>query len=470
MDILNKNTQNSEQTAFSHNPDSPVVVALDIGTTKIATIVGVKNKHGKIEILAYANVPSKGVLRGAVANIKDATESIARSVNEAASKCSVEVAEVVVGVAGQYVHSQNQSTSLTITHDEVHEDDIKKMIEDIRQISTKAGEKIISVIPQDFTIDGVSDITNPIGYSGKHIKGNFHVVSVGESIIKNINKCVTANNLTVQEFFLESIASAASVLTEEQKESGVCLIDIGGGTTDLAIYYDNLIRYSAVIPAGGDIITDDIKQVCKLTEKQAELLKTEHGYAMPYDDLKNKILKIKNPIDNFLDKTEQTKTINAYHLSEVINYRLQEIIRLVEYHLEASGYRDKIASGIVLTGGGSLLKKIQYAFMNMLGIEVGIGIPNQHIATSIQELKSPLYSTAIGLLILGFENLSESETNNNTPHSKENQSSTNLTDQVTNLNAKRKNIFSNLFKSIKEIFESPDDNLESPDNNQNNEK
>ena len=459
MEIITPHTQSSEQIASNYNPDSPVVVALDIGTTKIATMVGVKNKYGKIEILAYAKVPSKGVLRGAVANIKDATESIARSVKEAASKCPVEIAEVVVGVAGQYVRSQNQSTSLTITHDEVNEDDIKKMIEDIRQISNKAGEKIISVIPQDFIIDGVSDITNPIGYSGKHIKGNFHVVSVSESIIKNINKCVTANHLTVQEFFLESIASAASVLTEEQKESGVCLIDIGGGTTDMAIYYDNLIRYSAVIPGGGDILTDDIKQVCKLTEKQAERLKIEHGCAIPYDDLKNKLLKLKNPIDNFLDKTEQTKTINAYTLSEIINYRLKEIISFVDYHLEASGYRDKIASGIVLTGGGSLLKKIQYAFMEMLGIDVGIGIPNQHIATSIEELKSPLYSTAIGLLILGFKDLSESETNNHTPIPKENQPKNNSPDQVTNLNTKRKNSFLDFFKSIKEIFESPNDNF-----------
>lgn len=457
MEIITPHTQSSEQIASNHNPDSPVVVALDIGTTKIATMVGVKNKHGKIEILAYAKVPSKGVLRGAVANIKDATESIARSVKEAASKCPVEIAEVVVGVAGQYVRSENQSTSLTITHDEVNEDDIKKMIEDIRQISNRAGEKIISVIPQDFIIDGVSDITNPIGYSGKHIKGNFHVVSVSESIIKNINKCVTANNLTVQEFFLESIASAASVLTEEQKESGVCLIDIGGGTTDMAIYYDNLIRYSAVIPAGGDILTDDIKQVCKLTEKQAERLKIEHGCAIPYDDLKTKLLKLKNPIDNFLDKTEQIKTINAYTLSEIINYRLREIISFVDYHLEASGYRDKIASGIVLTGGGSLLKKIQYAFMEMLGIDVGIGIPNQHIATSIEELKSPLYSTAVGLLILGFEDLSKSETNNHTPISKENQRPNNSPDQVANLNTKRKNSFLDFFKSIKEIFESPNE-------------
>lgn len=444
--ISNKNEESSIPN------DAPVVVAIDIGTTKIATIVGAKNKFGKIEILAYANVPSKGVLRGAVANIKDATDSIARSVKEAADKCNVEIAEVVVGVAGQYIKSNNQSTSLTISGEEVTESDIQKMMADIQQISQKPGEKIISVIPQDFIIDNVYGITNPIGYSGKHIKGNFHVVSVTESIIKNITKCLTANNLNVQEFYLEPIASAAAVLTEEQKESGVCLIDIGGGTTDIAIYHENIIRHSAVIPFGGNIITSDIKEVCKLTEKQAERIKIEHGSAITTEDLKRKILKITKPTDNLLDKSEQARTVDAYLLSEVIGARIEEIIEYVDIELEKSGYKEKLSYGIILTGGGSLLKNIQTAFMANLGIDTSVGIPNQHITTTIDELKSPMYSTAIGLLILGFENLKDS------PAETQNHSSTqqiNIKNTET-LNKQRKKGF---LTSIKSLFETPD-NLE----------
>lgn len=452
MEFINNKNMNEKNPDSKLSGDEPVVVALDIGTTKIATIVGVKNKYGKIEILAYANVPSKGVLRGAVANIKDATESIAKSVSEAASKCNVEVAEVVVGVAGQYIKSSNQSTSLTISTDEVSENDIQKMLEDIKQIAQKPGEKIISVIPQDFEIDHVQGITNPIGYSGKHIKGNFHVVSVNESIIKNITKCVTANNITVQEFFLEPIASASAVLTEEQKEAGVCLIDIGGGTTDIAIYHGGIIRHSAVIPFGGNIITKDIKDVCKLTEKQAEKLKIEHGHAMPYDELKSKNLKLIRSSDNLLDKSEQAKTVNAYHLAEIIRDRIEEIIQQIDAQLEISGFKDKLSAGIILTGGGSLLKNIQSVFMANLGIDTGVGIPNQHISTSVEELKTPIYSTSIGLLILGFQNLAEKEVPDT---KKEKEPEKNI--DVTNLNEKRKKSFLPKFiQSIKNIFETPD--------------
>ncbi|RME14752.1 MAG: cell division protein FtsA [Bacteroidetes bacterium] len=460
------NNKNIPENISSHiSEDAPVVVALDIGTTKIAVIVGVKNKHDKIEVLAYANVPSKGVLTGAVANIKDATESIGKAIHEVASKYNVEIGEVVVGVAGQYIKTFNQSTSLTISGDEVSESDIKKMLEDIKQISQKPGEKIISIIPQDFIIDNVHGITQPIGYSGKHIKGNFHVVSVTESIIKNITKCLQANSLSVQEFFLEPIASAAAVLTEEQKESGVCLIDIGGGTTDIAIYHGNIIRYSAVIPFGGDIITQDIKTVCKLTKQQAEKLKIEYGSAIPYEELDGINLKLIKTSENLLDKSDVFKTVNAKFLASVINYRVKEITEFIDKHLESSGYKETLSSGIILTGGGSLLKNIQNAFMAHLGIETSIGIPNQHISTSIQELKSPIYSTAIGLLVLGFQNLSEKETENQYTHNNTYpaKNSDDL-DNIKKLNTSRKSKFlSGIISSIKSLFETPD-NIDNTNN------
>ncbi len=451
MDIIN-NT-NKEKTETIIPEDAPIVVALDIGTTKIVTLVGIKNNNNKIEILAYANVPSKGILRGAVANIKDATESIGRSVKEAAAKCNVQIAEVVVGVAGQFIKSFNQSTSLTISASEVSENDIYKMIEDIKQISQKPGEKIISIIPQDFSIDDVIGIIDPpIGYSGKHIKGNFHVVSVSESIIQNISRCVEANKMSVQEFFLEPIASAAAVLTDEQKEAGACLIDIGGGTTDIAIYHENIIRHSAVIPIGGNIITKDIKEVCKITEKEAEKLKIDHGSAMPFDELKSKNLRLIKPGENFLGGSQQIKTINAYHLSEIINARAEEIVKFIDLELDKSGYKEKLSTGIILTGGGSLLKNIQSVFMSHIGINTNIGIPNQHISTSIEELKTPVYSTAIGLLMLGFDNLSQ-KTNNESDQSKSEKTKHPTAD---GMDIRKKKFLEEFFKGIKGIFFVPE--------------
>jgi len=463
MEIYNNKNPQLENIDSNFESDDPVVVAVDIGTTKIVTIIGQKNKYGKIEIKGYSNVPSKGVLRGAVANIKDATESIGRSIHEAARKCGAVVSEVVVGVAGQYIKSENHETSLTISNGEVTESDIQKMINDVKLRVQTSGTIIISIIPQDFTIDTVHGITNPIGYCGKHIKGNFHVVSVNESIIKNIKKCVESNvfdgkNIEIQEYFLEPIASAAAVLTDEQREAGVCLIDIGGGTTDIAIYQNNIIRHSAVIPFGGNIITQDIKEVCKITEKQAEQLKIEKGYAFPIEELRSKNIKLKYKTENLIDKTEQFKTINAYTLSEVIYARLEEIIRFVDHQLELSGYKEKLSSGIILTGGGSLLKGIQNVFMANLGIETNIGIPNQHISTSIEELKSPIYSTAIGLLILGFENLEQREIKNRMTNRNENAQQDIQKKQAEELSKKRKGFFSSILESIKDIFETPPGN------------
>jgi cell division protein FtsA len=466
MEIYNNKNTQPENTDSNYESNEPVVVALDIGTTKIVTIIGQKNKYGKIEIKGYANVPSKGVLRGAVANIKDATESIGRSIHEAAKKCGAVVSEVVVGVAGQYIKSENHETSLTISNDEVTESDIQKMINDVKLRVQTSGTIIISIIPQDFTIDTVHGITNPIGYCGKHIKGNFHVVSVNESIIKNIKKCVESNvfegkNLDIQEYFLEPIASAAAVLTDEQRESGVCLIDIGGGTTDMAIYQNNIIRHSAVIPFGGNVITQDIKEVCKITEKQAEHLKIEKGYAFPSEELRAKNIKLNFKTENLIDKLEQSKTINAYTLSEVIYARLEEIIKFVDHQLELSGYKEKLSSGIILTGGGSLLKGIQNVFMANLGIETSVGIPNQHISTSIEELKSPIYSTAIGLLILGFENLEQREIKNKVKNLNETTQQEIQKKQVEEIGKKRKGFLSNISNivgSLKDIFETPPGN------------
>lgn len=455
MEIINNKDDNKElQKESLINNNSPVVVALDIGTTKIVTLVGIQNQYGKIEILAEETVPSIGVMNGGVVNIQEASKRIAQCIKGAEKKCNGEIKEVVVGIAGQYVRTFNKDIQTTIKEEEVTEKDIERMKKDVEQICQKAGEKIISIIPQDFVIDNVYGITNPIGYAGKQIKGNFHVVSVNEGIIKNILRCLSISNISVQEYFLEPIASARAVLTDEQKEAGVCLIDIGGGTTDLAIYYENIIRYSAVIPLGGNIITKDIKEVCKVTEKQAEDLKINYGYAMPTEDMKNKTFRIKTTMTNVLNGTDIPKIINAYQLCEVIKARIDEIIWIIDGHLEQSGYKDKLSAGIMLTGGGSLLKSIHNEFMSNLGIITHVGIPNQHLSTSIEKLKSPIYSTSVGLLILGFETLNQSQ-NNIKPE--ENTTNNENNDKKSNMDKKRRNIMKGIFNGIRDIFTDPED-------------
>ncbi len=445
MEVIN-NTTNANQP---NENDRPVIVALDIGTTKVATIVAVKNEYNKIEIKGYANIPSQGVMRGTVSNIFQATESIKKSVEEASKKTNAEIGEVVVGVASQNVKSFQQTTTKTRhTDDEITEKDIEEMIKDIKTMCHRPDDQIIAVIPQEFTIDNEPGIQNPIGHNGRHIKGNFHVISVSTAVIKNINKCVENNQIKVLEFYLEPLASAAAVLTEEEKEAGVALIDIGGGTTDIAIYYDNIIRYTAVIPFGGNSITQDIKEVCKLPAKAAEKLKIEKGSAVAIDSLKTEILKI-NGFTN-----SQPKTLNSHLLAMIIEARVREILSGINDHLEKSGYKEKLSAGIVLTGGGSLLKNIQIAFLKELGMEARLGISQQHIATNIQELKSPIYSTAVGLLILGFNQFDGDLSK--IPNQKEESNTQEKRTSQQLLQEKRENKFMKKFASgIKSLFDSP---------------
>jgi len=375
-----------------------IVVGLDIGTTKICTIVGRKNEFGKIEILGYGKSESLGVTRGVVSNIALTIDSIKRSVEEASAKSNVDIHNVYVGIAGQHIKSlqhRGMRTRKTID-DEINQTDIDAIVEDMFKLAMPPGEEIIHVIPQEYIVDNEQGVKNPIGMSGMRLEANCHIITGQVTAAKNIYKCVTRGGLHTQGLFLEPLASSEAVLTEEEKEAGVVLVDIGGGTTDIAIFQDGVIRHTAVIPFGGNVITDDIKEGCTILRKQAELLKIKFGSALASENQENEIISIPGL------SGRGPKEISARNLANIIQARMEEIVEHVYYEIKNSGYEKKLIAGIVVTGGGAQLKHIVQLVEFITGMDARIGYPNEHLANGTDELKSPMYATGVGLVIKGF--------------------------------------------------------------------
>ncbi|MCK5824469.1 MAG: cell division protein FtsA [Ichthyobacteriaceae bacterium] len=389
--------------------NSNIAVGLDIGTTKVAAIVGRRNDHGKIEVLAVGKTRSLGVNRGMVNNITKTIESIKLAIEDVEVKSGKKIDKVVVGIAGQHIRSIQHSDYIMRENsdDVITQEDIDHLIKQVHKLVMLPGEQIIHVLPQEYRIDYVEDIKDPIGMSGARIEASFHVVVGNISSIKNIGRCVTNSGLKVHDVTLEPIASAESVLSEEEKEAGVALIDIGGGTTDLAIFKDGIIRHSAVIPFGGNIITDDIKEGCSIIEKQAEQLKVRFGSAWPGEMSDNEIVSIPGL------RGREPKEVTMRNLSQIISARVREIISQVFQEIKNYGYeepRKKLIAGIVLTGGGAQLNHMQQIVEYITGIDTRVGVPTEHLdGGSEGELKSPLYATAVGLLIKGIQNNEEKD-------------------------------------------------------------
>lgn len=378
-----------------------IVVGLDIGTTKICTIVGRKNEHGKIDILGYGKTESLGVTRGVVTNILHTIESIKRSVQEASEKSNVDIMEVYVGIAGQHIKSLQHRGMRTRNSmdDEIDQNDIDAIIEDMYKLAMPPGEKIIHVIPQEYIIDNEQGIKNPIGMAGIRLEANCHIITGQVTAAKNIYKCVDKGGLKTSELFLEPLASSEAVLTEEEKEAGVVLVDIGGGTTDIAIFQDGIIRHTAVIPFGGNVITDDIKVGCSIIRNQAELLKIKFGSALASENQENEIVSIPGL------RGREPREISVKNLANIIQARMEEIIEHVYYEIKSSGYEKKLIAGIVITGGGAQLRHIVQLVEFITGMDTRIGYPNEHLAKGSDELKSPLFATGVGLVIKGFQDL-----------------------------------------------------------------
>ena len=385
-----------------------IAVGLDIGTTKIVAMIGKKNEYGKLQILGVGKSKSLGVSRGVVNNITQTIQSIQQAIEQAEKNSDYIINDVVVGIAGQHIRSIQHTDYVIRPNSEsvINEKDIQLLIDQVKQLAMMPGEEIIHVLPQEYKIDSQSEIKEPIGMYGSRLEASFHIVVGQAASIRNLGRCVKDSNIELSGITLEPLASADAVLSQDEKEAGVALIDIGGGTTDLAIFKDGIIRHTAVVPFGGNVITDDIKEGCSIIEKQAELLKIRFGSAWPGENKDYEIVSIPGL------RGRDPKEISLKNLSKIINARVIEIIEQVYAEIKAYGNeepRKKLIAGIVLTGGGSQLKHIKQLVEYITGMDTRIGYSNEHLADNTnEEIMNPLYATAVGLVMNGIERHSNS--------------------------------------------------------------
>ena len=388
--------------------NSDIVVGLDIGTTKIVCMVGRRNEYGKIEILGMGKSESVGVTRGVVSNIDKTVDSIRTAVTEAEAQSGVDIRVVNVGIAGQHIKSlQHRGEKIRHTYEEeISQVDIDSLIDDMYKLVTLPGEEIIHVLPQEYIVDNEQGIKDPIGMAGVRLEANFHIITGQVTAAKNIYKCVEKAGLKVAELILEPLASSEAVLSSEEKEAGIALVDVGGGTTDIAIFQDQIIRHTAVIPFGGNIVTEDIKEGCTIIKSQAELLKVKFGSALANENQENEIVSIPGL------RGRVPKEISVKNLAHIIQARMEEIVENVYFEIKNSGFEKKLIGGIVITGGGSQLKHIPQLVEYMSGMDTRIGYPNEHLASGNAEgITSPVYATGVGLVIKGLEKAAKQQNN-----------------------------------------------------------
>ncbi len=416
---------------------SDIIVGLDIGTTKIAAIVGRKDEHDKIEILGYGRSESIGVKRGLVSNIEHTVNSIKQAIVQAEQMSGVDIHTVNVGIAGQHIKSlQHHGSHIRNSNDdEINQNDIDTLTEKMYKLAMSPGEEIIDVIPQEYTVDGEQGIKQPAGMSGVNLEANFHIITGQTTAAKNIFKCVRKAGLEVESLILEPIASADAVLSEEEKEAGVVLVDIGGGTTDIALFQDGIIRHTAVVPFGGDIITEDVKEGCTIIKKYAEDLKIKFGSALSSENRDDEIVAIPGL------RGRPPKEISLKNLASIIEARMEEIIEHIMFEIRNSGYEKKLIAGIVLTGGGAQLKHILQLTQFVTGMDVRIGYPNEHLSKECpEEMIQPMFATGVGLVRRGIEK-HEKELFKKLLNNKEEQSDKNTKKERTSFFDKIKGLF-----------------------------
>jgi cell division protein FtsA len=388
------------------NANEHYLVGLDIGTTKICAIVARQNEYGKIEVLGMGKADSFGVMRGVVANIDKTVMAINDAVQNAGQASGLPIKEVYVGIAGQHIKSMQHNGKLyrgeEALEQEISQADVDRLINEIQKLALPPGDRIIHILPQEFTVDREVGIKDPIGMSGHVLEANFHIITGQITAARNINKCVEKSGLKVRDLILEPLASADAVLSEEEKEAGVALVDIGGGTTDIAIFQEGIIRHTAVIPFGGNIVTEDIKTACMIMRNQAEALKIKFGSALPTEIQANRMITIPGL------KGRPAKEISTRNLACIIEARMKEILDHVHFEIINSGYERKLIGGIVLTGGGSQLNHLVQLTEYHTGLDTRLGLPTEHLAShahseDLMHIGNPMYATAIGLVLKGFQ-------------------------------------------------------------------
>lgn len=383
------------------NNEKPIIVGLDIGTTKIAAIAGRKNEFGKLEILGFGRANSNGVQHGMVLNIDQTIKAITMALENCyASNPNLEISEVYVGIAGHHIKSLQTRGDIVRQNieEEIKQDEIDKLVTDQYRTYIPAGDQIIDVIPQEFTVDNFQNIANPIGFSGVKVGANFHIITGDKNAIRNINRSVEKSGLRTKDLVLQPLASAAAVMCDQDLEAGVAIVDIGGGTTDLAVFYEGILKHTAVIPFGGENITNDIKTGLGVLRTQAEQMKIQFGSALS-DEAKSNVFITIPGLRGMAPKEISVKT-----LAGIIQARMSEIMDFVSYHLKQVGLDNKaLNGGVILTGGGSQLKHLIQLTEYVTGLNARIGFPNEHLAGSqAEELSKPMYSTCIGLILKGY--------------------------------------------------------------------
>ncbi|MBS1916776.1 MAG: cell division protein FtsA [Bacteroidetes bacterium] len=383
------------------NHEQPIIVGLDIGTTKIAAIAGRKNEFGKLEILGFGRANSNGVKHGQVLNIDETIKAIRMALDNCyASNPNLTISEVYVGIAGHHIKSLQTRGDIVRQHtdEEITQQEIDQLVADQYKTYIPAGDQIIDVIPQEFTVDNFQNIPNPIGYGGVKVGANFHIITGDKNAIRNINRAVEKSALITKDLVLQPLASAAAVMGNEDLEAGVAIVDIGGGTTDLAVFYEGILKHTAVIPFGGENITNDIKTGLGVLKTQAEQMKVQFGSALSNEAKSNAFITIPGL------RGMPAKEISVKNLANIIQARMSEIMDFVTYHLKQVGLDNKMLNGgIVLTGGGSQLKHLIQLTEYVTGLNARIGYPTEHLtAGHIEELAKPTYSTCIGLILKGY--------------------------------------------------------------------
>jgi len=414
--------------------ENEIIAGLDIGTSKIAALAGHKNENGKLDILGFGHKESHGVKRGVINNIERTVEAIKEVVKQAEAMSGVEIYDVNVGIAGQHIKSIQHKGSImrNSIEEEISREDIYELTNNMYKLVMQPGEDIIDVIAQDFIVDGEQGIKDPVGMSGICLEANFHIITGQIAAAKNLERCITKAGLTMSSLFLESLASSESVLSEEEKEAGITLVDIGGGTTDIAIFQEGRLRHTAVFPIGGDIVTEDVKEGCTILKHQAEALKIKFGSALASENRDDEIVSIPGL------KGRPPKEISLKNLASIIEARMEEIIDNIYYEIKNSGYEKKLIGGIVLTGGGSMLRHLSQLTEFITGMDTRIGYPSEHLsANTIKEIVSPMYATTVGLVLKGYEKIEQDTLRNGTTKKKK---------------GKDKSIFSHFFDKGKDFF------------------
>jgi len=379
------------------NNDKNLIVGLDIGTSKVAAIVGEITPDGTIDVIGIGSNRSRGLKKGVVVNLESTVDSIQRAVEEAELMAGCQINSVFVGIAGSHISSLNSNGVVAIRENEVIPSDIERVIDSARAVPIPADQKILHIMPQEFIIDGQEGIKEPVGMAGIRLEAKVHIVTGAVSAAQNIIKCVRRCGLEVDDIILEQLASSSAVLTDDEKELGVCLVDIGGGTTDIAVFCDGFIRHTAVIPIAGDQVTNDISVALRTPTQHADDIKLKYACAL------TQLVQGEEMIDVPSIGDRPTRKISRGNLAEIIEPRYEELMMLVQAELRRSGFESIVAAGVVLTGGSAKVEGLVELAEEVFHMPVRLGYP-QYVSGLSDVVRNPIYATGVGLLLFGQQN------------------------------------------------------------------